>query len=266
MAQETTQPGFFKRPNRTTRKGQFYFFWGYNRAVYNKSNIHVHGPDYEFTVYNATAHDRPTPINDKAYYNPSLLTIPQFNFRLGYQIDEKWSVSVGWDHMKYVMDQNQVAQVSGFINSPVYTKFNGEYLRQPMVISGDLLKFEHTDGLNVTSLDLERRISLLHSRNGIFGLYGLLGAGTGVVVPRSDVRVCTVGLNNHWHISGYHLNAKAGLRLEFLRNGFFQLESRSGYVNLPNILVQNDRAHRIDQHFFFCEWYGSLGMFIKVFK
>ncbi|MDX5319752.1 MAG: hypothetical protein LPK45_01685 [Bacteroidota bacterium] len=233
--------------------------------MYSKSDIHVHGPEYEFTVYKAKAHDRPTPVTDKAYYTPTLMTIPQFNFRLGYQVNDKWSVSLGWDHMKYVMDQNQVAEISGFINHPDYTVHNGTYLRTPTRLTEDLFKFEHTDGLNITSLDLERRFPLVQNRNKTLSLYALLGAGSGIVVPRSDVRVCTVGLNNDWHISGYHLNGKAGLRLEFLRNGFFQMESRSGYVNLPNVLIQNDEAHRIDHHFFFLEWYGSLGLFFKVF-
>lgn len=264
-AQDSTKTAFFKRPNRETRSGQFYFFWGYNRSAYTKSDIHVHGPEYEFTVYGAIAHDRPTPLGDEAYYNPTLITIPQFNFRLGYMINEKWSVSLGWDHMKYVMDQNQVAEVSGYINHPDYTLYNGTYLRQKMTLSEDFFKFEHTDGLNVTSLDVERRFHLVSNKRKTLGLYAFAGGGTGIVVPRSDVRVVTQGLNNNWHISGYHLNGTAGLRLEFLRNGFLQFANRSGYVNLPNVLIQNDSDHRIDHHFFFTEWYGSIGMYFKVF-
>ncbi len=265
MAQDTTQGKFFKRSNRESRVGQFHFFWGYNRAYFTKSDLHVHGPEYEFTVYDAVAHDRPTPITDEAYYNPKLITIPQFNFRLGYQVNAKWSVSIGWDHMKYVMDQNQVAEVSGYINHPDNKRYNGTYLREPTLITSDLLKFEHTDGLNVASVDIERRFKLWSSKKNRFSLHSISGAGSGMVIPRSDVRVVGVGLNNKWHISGYHINAKTGLRLEFLRNGFFQLESRAGYVNLPNVLVQNDAAHRIDHHFFFLEWYGSIGMYFKVF-
>lgn len=265
LAQDNSKQNFFGRPNRETHTGQFYFFWGYNRAYYTKSDLHVHGPEYEFTVYDAVAHDRPTPIKDKAYYTPKLLTIPQFNFRLGYQVNNKWSVSIGWDHMKYVMDQNQIAEISGYINHPINTQYNGTYLRQPTQITSDLLKFEHTDGLNIASADIERRFKLWSSGKKKFSLHSISGAGTGFVIPRSDVRVAGVGLNNDWHISGYHLNAKTGLRFEFLRNGFFQLESRAGYINLPNVLVQNDAIHRIDHHFFFLEWYGSFGMYFKVF-
>lgn len=263
-AQKTDNINYFTRPNRDGRTGQFTFFWGYNRGYFTKSDIHVHGPDYEFTVYDAVAHDRATPFGDESYYNPALFTIPQFNCRIGYEINSKWAVSVGWDHMKYVMDDGQTAEISGVIADPVNTKYNGIYLRKPTVLSEDLFKFEHTDGLNVVSIDVERRFKLWSSRKDLFSFHSITGAGTGIVVPRSDVRVVGSGLNNNWHISGYHVNVKTGIRFEFLRNGFLQIESRTGYINLPNVLIQNDRAHRIDHHFFFLEWYGALGIYMKI--
>ncbi|MCY7327173.1 MAG: hypothetical protein LH618_01335, partial [Saprospiraceae bacterium] len=54
----------------TKKKGKFYFMWGYTRAAYSKSTIqfknnsNTYYPetgryhDYDFTVYEATAHDR----------------------------------------------------------------------------------------------------------------------------------------------------------------------------------------------------------------
>lgn len=265
FAQDKPLKGFWKRAN-TERTGQFYFYWGYNRAAYTRSDISIHGPEYDFTVFNVKAHDRPTPVSNEAYYNPALITIPQFDFRIGYCVNEKWSVSFGWDHMKYVMDANQVAEVSGYINHPVNKTYNGSYLRQKMVIAPDLLKFEHTDGLNVVSFDAERKFRLVSNARKSLQLYALTGAGTGVMYPRTDVKVTGVGLNNDWHISGYHLNAKTGLRLEFLKYGFVTLESRAGYINMPDILVQNDQAHRINQHFFFLQGYFAFGMYVPILK
>ncbi len=262
----TNKEKFWQRKNLEDHSRQFYFTWGYNRSVYSKSDIHVHGPEYDFTVYQAKAYDRPTPLSDKSYYTPTLMTIPQFNLRLGYQINSKWSVSLGWDHMKYVMDNNQVAEVSGVIHHPSSIAYNGDYLRTPMKITSDFFKFEHTDGLNVTSLDIERKFPLYSTPKKIFSLHAIAAAGSGVVVPRSDVRVVGVGLNNHWHVSGYHFNMKAALRVEFLRNGFLQLESRAGYVNLPDVLVQNDAEHRVNHAFYFLEWAGTVGVYFRVFR
>ena len=33
---------------------RIYFYWGYNRSIYSKTDIHFHGPGYDFTVYDAT--------------------------------------------------------------------------------------------------------------------------------------------------------------------------------------------------------------------
>lgn len=40
---------------------KFYFYWGYNGSSFLQSNIHFGGPDYDFTVLDAVAHDRPSP-------------------------------------------------------------------------------------------------------------------------------------------------------------------------------------------------------------
>src|SRR5687767_4789372 len=41
------------------RKGQFYFYWGYNRSIYSKTNLHFTSANYDFTVYNIEATDKP---------------------------------------------------------------------------------------------------------------------------------------------------------------------------------------------------------------
>jgi hypothetical protein len=48
--------------------------------------------------------------------------------------------------MKYVMAQNQVANITGNINTG--TPFDGVYNRTPTEITENFLMYEHTDGLN----------------------------------------------------------------------------------------------------------------------
>jgi hypothetical protein len=64
-------------------KGKFFFYWGGNRGYYSTSDIRFTGADYDFTLNNATAHDRPKGYHID-YINPSKITIPQTNFRMGY--------------------------------------------------------------------------------------------------------------------------------------------------------------------------------------
>lgn len=44
------------------------------------------------------------------YFNSGNITIPQYNFRVGYYFKPNWDISFGIDHMKYVLDQNQITK------------------------------------------------------------------------------------------------------------------------------------------------------------
>jgi hypothetical protein len=41
------------------------------------------------------------------------MTIPQTNFKLGYFINDHYSIALGADHMKYVVTQDQTAILPG---------------------------------------------------------------------------------------------------------------------------------------------------------
>ena len=93
-------------------KGKFFVSWGGNRENYSKSDIHFKGADYDFTIYDVSAHDKPKGWHID-YINPGRMTIPQTNFRMGYFINDHYSVAIGVDHMKYVMDQDIAVNYTG---------------------------------------------------------------------------------------------------------------------------------------------------------
>ena len=64
-------------------KGKFYVYWGGNRETFSKSDIRFKGADYDFTLYDVEAHDKPKGWHVD-YVNPGRMTIPQTNFRMGY--------------------------------------------------------------------------------------------------------------------------------------------------------------------------------------
>jgi hypothetical protein len=43
------------------------------------------------------------------------MTIPQTNFKLGYFINDHYSIALGADHMKYVVTQDQTGNITGTI-------------------------------------------------------------------------------------------------------------------------------------------------------
>ncbi len=94
--------------------------------------------------------DRPTKFSFRDYFNPERVTIPQTNYRIGYFFKENYTVSIGVDYMKYVVNANQTVQVNGEIgaNRP----FDKTYTNREIQLTEDFLAFEHTDGLNITFL------------------------------------------------------------------------------------------------------------------
>ena len=135
-------------PTRYTahNKGKFYIYWGGNRETYSNSDITFKGDNYNFTLENAQAEDKPKGWHVD-YINPTRMTIPQTNFRLGYFISDKYNISVGLDHMKYVVTQSQIASVSGYVNLPssdAGSIYNGTYNNTPVDLSinydGDYFK------------------------------------------------------------------------------------------------------------------------------
>ena len=93
-------------------KGKFYIFWGGNRESFSKSDITFSGNGYNFTLNDVTAHDKPKGWHVD-YVNPARMTIPQTNLRIGYFINDHYNISIGVDHMKYVMYQDKVVNYNG---------------------------------------------------------------------------------------------------------------------------------------------------------
>lgn len=132
-------------PNLTNaHKGDFYFYWGWNRGWYSNSDISFKGDNYDFELKSVVAKDRQSTVNLNTYLNPIKATIPQYNFRIGYFIHEKYNISFGVDHMKYVVQQHQIAKISGEI-AGTNGVYDHSYTNEDIKIETDFLKFEQTE-------------------------------------------------------------------------------------------------------------------------
>lgn len=223
-----------------SRKGDFYFHWGYNHSWYGKSDIRFQGPGYDFTLKDVVAHDRQSKLSWD-YLNPGLITVPQYNIRFGYFFADNWSVSLAWDHMKYVMDIPQSVAITGTIGPEISTPsvptgaYAGTYTGQTINVKSDMLTFEHTDGFNYANIELERYDDIWVAPSRETSLTLETGFGGGMMVPRSDVRLFEQGRNNHWNVSGYGFSAKAGLKFYITKFLYLQNTTKVGTTNLKNI-------------------------------
>jgi len=255
---------------KTKNKGKFYFYWGWNKSQYNYSDITFKGDDYDFTLSNVGAKDRQTQWDSDVYMNPTNMTIPQTVGRIGYYFHDHWNISIGVDHMKYVMVSQQFATIDGYIDlqDPV-SEFNGVYDNAPIYIDEDFLEFEHTDGLNYVNMEISRVDNLgdyLKWNSKKIQLNILESFGIGVLYPKTNTTLLSKERYDEYHFSGFGLSLKGGINLTLFDHFFVQAELKTGYLNMPNIRTTPSTADSASQEFFFFQRNISFGYVFQLVK
>lgn len=250
--------------NKKSFKNEVSFFWGWNHAQYSTSNLHLKGADYDFTLKKIVAKDRQSPFGYNPYFKLNTITIPQYDYRLGWFFKNNWQVSVGFDHMKYVMKQNQTVAIDGFINTSD-SIYNGTYTGQDIVLKDDFLTFEHTDGLNYLNAEIRRMDNLYNlkklknSKWLNIDINGLAGFGVGFMYPRTNTHLLNYNRYDEFHIAGFGLASVTGLNISFYNFFFLQCELKGGFINMPNIRTTEFKTDKGSQHFWFAQENVSFG-------
>lgn len=246
-------------------KGKFFVSWGGNRESYSKSDVTFKGEGYNFTIDNMVAHDKPKGWHID-YINPARMTIPQTNLRVGYFINDHYSIAIGVDHMKYVMTQNQTANVTGTID--IGSDFDGTYNNTSTQMTEAFLKFEHTDGLNYVNTEFSRHddISTLFKIKNTDKIQVNLteGIGVGVLYPKTNTTLLGKERHDDFHISGFGTSVKAGLNLTFFKHFYIQGELKAGYINMQDIRTTQSNADKASQDFFFLQRIIAFGGIFRI--
>ncbi|NMH26957.1 hypothetical protein [Flavobacterium silvaticum] len=261
VSQETAEPVSFVKLH---KKGSFFIFYGGNKDKFSKSDIRFWGNGYDFTLDNVDAHDKYKGFSID-YLNPSRITIPQTNYRIGYYLTDKYVISIGLDHMKYVMTQFQTADMTGYITG--HAPFNGTYNHSPEQMTMEFLQFEHTDGLNYINLEGERH-DPISEYLGLSAEYiqvnTIVGAGGGILLPKTNTTLMGQERHDKFHLSGYGMAAKVGLNLTFFKHFFVQSELKGGYINMPDVRTTFDSSDHASHHFTFRQTNLVFGGVFKV--
>ena len=246
-------------------KGKFFVSWGGNRDSYSKSDITFKGTDYNFTIYDVTAHDKPKGWHID-YINPGRMTIPQTNFRMGYFVNDHYSVAIGVDHMKYVMNQDIIVRYTGnYPNRYSYAEGFGDHLVR---LTESFLTFEHTDGLNYVNTEVSRHddISKIFNIKDTDKIQVNLteGIGAGFLFPKTNAKVFNKERHDDFHVAGYGASVKAGLNVTFFKHFYIQTEVKGGYINMPDIQTTFSDTDSASQEFFFFQKIIAIGGIFRI--
>lgn len=232
-------------------KGSMYAFWGWNRALFKTSDIRFTGDNYDFTLQDVRATDRPSAITVDKYLNPANITLPQTNFKFGYFFADNYSLSFGVDHMKYIMTNNQAVKIDGEIN--VGSEFDGVYDNDILDLEQEgFLLFEHSDGLNFINFEVNKFEPLVQLDTHL-SLSTLTGLGLGIMLPRTNATLLGNERHDAFHMAGWGVTLKKGLELNY-HSFFTRLEVKVGYADLPDIRTTKNSNDKAEQEISFTEF------------
>ena len=211
-------------------KRAMFVYWGYNRSFYTDSKISFFGPGYDFSLAGVQATDRPSP-DFITYVDPSTLTVPQFNARIGFNFKKKWALSFGYDHMKYVIVHGPTYLLSGRINPLIdpISNWSGDYNAEPVTTDESILHYENTNGMNYIRAEISHIDKLVRVSNA-FAIYSVSGLGAGLVLNYNDFTFAGEKSMTTLSMSGVGASAHLGLRLEFFRHFFLQANNSVGFL------------------------------------
>ena len=217
-------------------------YWGWNRSTYSNSDIHFWGADHDFTLSSVKANDMQADVTTEnifgTFLSPANMTLPQTNLRVAYQVSPDTAWAINLDHMKYVVTPDQTVAFSGRITNDPQTGAT-------RTLSTNYLNFEHTDGLNVVTVEYEKQYPETQWKAPFASRWVAL-VGAGIVYPKTNVTLNMLGRsrNDQYHLAGYSAGGGVGWEADFLDSWFFRSMFKMGYVTLPDVLTssQGDKA------------------------
>jgi hypothetical protein len=247
-----------------TRKHELYFSWGYNKEWYTNSNVSVSQPALgnSFTFANAKGVDHPGWENEQFF--TKALSIPQYNYRLGYTInkDKGWGVEINFDHTKWLFEDNQMVLVKG--------KMHGKPINTPVLFADSVAGSDSSsyhylnNGANFLLFNVVKSWTFFMNRKGTLRIDGLGKFGVGPVIPHVQVKYFDQPTNDqHFQLGGWNVGLEADLKVTFFQYVFLEYGNKVDYARYTNLKIYDGTDK---QAFGTYEMILSLGVSIPVGK
>jgi len=239
----------------SNNRASVYVTWGYHRDAYTRSNIHFKDSqtaNYDFRFYHARAKDQ---VDVKDFFHTPL-TVPQYVLNVGYIFKDRkgWGVEFSWDHLKYVVTDNQVMHMKGTID--------GQYYDQDTLVTRDFVHFEHTNGNNYAMISAVKQINLLKSNRRNHTLNALFKAGIGGLVPKTDSYIMGMHNDGPFKLSGYVIGASANIRYITLKYFFIEAGLKAAFANYTHAKLYEKGFAK--HTFFSLQSIGSIGLSVPL--
>ncbi len=213
---------------------RFYFAWGYNKEWYTKSDIHIK----QASLSNNFAFVKVKGV-DKPGWNTGILnkelTIPQYNYRLGYKINSKWWVEINFDHTKYQV-QHQTLHMKGIY---LGREIDSTFERTPKN-----LQYQLNNGANFFLFNAVRKVQLLGTDSSQTALNLLLKGGIGFVYPHVENNILGYKNTPHFQFGGFDAGLETALQFVLFKHFFLEYSQKVVYARYSNLKIYEGTARQ----------------------
>jgi hypothetical protein len=239
-------------------KGAFYVSWGYNTEWFSYSTLHVvqDGLGNSYDIQNVHAHDHRG--WDEFSFLTIPITIPQYNYRIGYFFNEKQdlAIEINFDHTKYIITDNQTVHVKG--------KLNGQNVDTNILFAEKTGFYYYlNNGANFFLINLVKRLRLYCNRNNSFAVDFLGKAGVGPLTPHVQNSLFGQPNNPQFQFGGWNTGLEATLKVTICRYAFLEFSQKADYAWYSNLEIAGGNAA---QSFGTWEWILSGGINLPRFR
>lgn len=221
----------------SSRRGELYVSWGYNTEWYTHSNVRIVQPELRnnYTLKNIHGHDRRG--WDDALFSKAL-TIPQYNYRLGYFFNKKkdLAVEINFDHTKFIF-ADQDAHLTGTLN--------GKHIDTTIAFNEKNGFFYYlNNGANFLLFNIVKRWNLCQTRNEKIKIDALGKAGIGPVIPHVENSFFGQKNKPHFQLGGWNMGLEGAVRTTFFNTAYLELANKIDYARYANLKIYKGTARQ----------------------
>jgi hypothetical protein len=219
-----------------THRGEFYFSWGYNTEWYTRSNVKINQPELanNYTFRNIKGHDHKG--WDEGLFSKAL-TIPQYNYRIGYFFNDKrdLGVEINFDHTKFIFADGQNARITGSLGgksvdtSVNFSTANGFY-------------YYLNNGANFLLFNIVKRWHWHSNKSETIKLDALGKFGVGPVIPHVENSFFGNANAPHFQIGGWNTGLEGALRSTFYKHIYLEFAGKLDYARYSNLKIYKGTA------------------------
>jgi hypothetical protein len=173
------------------------------------------------------------------------LTIPQYNYRIGYIFNKKkgLGVEINFDHTKFIFADNQWVHVKGTVS---HKSYDGEVLFSNSGGGADSSSYYYlNNGANFLLFNIVKRWSLLENRKQTIRVEGFGKAGIGPVIPHVENKFFDQPENKpHFQLGGWNIGAEGAIRATFFHYVYLEYTNKLDYARYSGLRIYKGTARQ----------------------